>query len=249
MADIAAREITLFLLVLARIGTAVMLLPGWGDGGVPVRVRLALALALTAVLAPLVSGSYGGIADDRTLLRLLAGELLIGLFLGLAARTLVAALHLGGSMVALNSGFAAASLFDPREGTQGTVLSSFFAVAGITALFAAGFDHLLVLLLAESWRLLPPGRLPVQPSLEALVAFGSAMWRAALALAAPMLAVSLITQLAAGLLNRLVPGIQVFFVILPAQLLLTLGALALSLATAMAVFVRAVPAGLDLLAG
>lgn len=248
MADALALDVTLFLLVFARLGSAVMLLPGWGDGGVPVRVRLVLALALTVVLAPVVGGSYGEVADDRILLRLLFGELAIGLFLGLAARTLVAALHLGGSMAALESGFAAAGLFDPREGTQGTVLSSFFAVAGITALFASGFDHLLVLLLAESWRLLPPGGLPPRPSLEALVALGSAMWRTALALAAPVLAVSLITQLGAGLVNRLVPGIQVFFVILPAQLLLTLGALALSLATAMAVFVRGVPAGLDLLA-
>lgn len=248
MADALALDVILFLLVFARLGSAVMLLPGWGDGGVPVRVRLVLALALTAVLAPVVGGSYGEVADDRILLRLLSGELATGLFLGLAARTLVAALHLGGSMVALNSGFAAASLFDPREGTQGTVLSSFFAVAGITALFASGFDHLLVLLLAESWRLLPPGGLPPRPAPEVLVALGSAMWRTALALAAPMLAVSLITQLGAGLVNRLVPGIQVFFVILPAQLLLTLGALALSLATAVAVFVRGIPAGLDLLA-
>lgn len=248
MADALALEVTLFLLVFTRLGSAVMLLPGWGDGGVPVRVRLVLAVALTAVLAPVVGGSYGEVADDRSLLRLLFGELAIGLFLGLAARTLVAALHLGGSMVALASGFAAASLFDPREGTPGTVLSSFFAVAGITALFASGFDHLLVLLLAESWRLLPPGGLPPRASLEALVALGSAMWRTALALAAPVLAISLVTQLGAGLVNRLVPGIQVFFVILPVQLLLTLGALTLALATAMAVFVRSVPAGLDLMA-
>jgi len=243
-----AREVVLFLLVFARVGTAVMLLPGWGDGGVPVRVRLAMALSLSAVMVPVVEGSYGGVEDDRVLVPLLLGELGIGLLLGLAVRTLVAALHLGGSMVALNSGFAAASLFDPREGTQGTVLSAFFAVAGTTALFAAGFDRLLVVLLAESWRLLPPGHLPVSPSLEALAALGSAMWRTALALAAPVLAVSFVTQLGAGLVNRLVPGIQVFFVILPAQLLLTLGALALSLAMAVAVFVRAVPADLDILA-
>ena len=47
-----------FMLIFARIGTMVMLLPGLGEMSVPVRVRLTVALVLVAVLLPLHRGAY-----------------------------------------------------------------------------------------------------------------------------------------------------------------------------------------------
>src|SRR5262245_64106636 len=48
----------IFMLVFARIGTMVMLLPGLGELSVPVRVRLTVALMLAAVLVPLHRNAY-----------------------------------------------------------------------------------------------------------------------------------------------------------------------------------------------
>ena len=47
-----------FMLIFARIGTMVMLLPGLGELSVPPRVRLTIALVLTAVLLPLHRNAY-----------------------------------------------------------------------------------------------------------------------------------------------------------------------------------------------
>jgi len=241
-----AGEVTVFFLVFARLGSAVMLLPGWGEGGVPVRVRLLFALVLTVLLEPVVAARYGAPRDDAAVLGLLFGEILIGTLVGFAVRLLWSGLQIAGGFVALHTGLAAASLFDPRQGTQDTVFGSFLTTTGIAALFAAGGDRYVLALLAESWRLLPPGGFDAASALLLLDRLAAVAWRTALALAAPIVAVALVTQLAMGLLGRLVPGIQVLFVALPLQLLVALGVLALTLGVGLAAFLRRFHEALDL---
>src|SRR5581483_4373175 len=90
-----------FLLVFARVGTMVMLLPGLGELSVPTRVRLTVALVLAAILLPLHRDAYS--IDLRALgpvLLMLGEELVIGAVLGLTARLTIAALQVAGSVVA-----------------------------------------------------------------------------------------------------------------------------------------------------
>ena len=47
-----------FMLVFARIGAMVMLLPGFGETNIPVRVKLAIALLLTLIILPLHRAAY-----------------------------------------------------------------------------------------------------------------------------------------------------------------------------------------------
>ena len=47
-----------FMLVFARIGAMVMLLPGFGESNIPVRIKLAIALLLTLIILPLHRNDY-----------------------------------------------------------------------------------------------------------------------------------------------------------------------------------------------
>src|SRR5262245_63075328 len=86
-----------FMLVFARIGTMVMMLPGLGELAVPVRVRLAIALVLTAVLVPLHRNAYTlDLRSSGPVLAMLGQELFIGAVLGLTARFTISALHVAG---------------------------------------------------------------------------------------------------------------------------------------------------------
>src|ERR1041385_4914729 len=87
-----------FMLVFARIGTMVMLLPGLGEMSVPVRVRLTVALVLAAVLLPLHRSAYTlDLKAFGPVLLLLVEELVIGAVLGLTARLTISALQVAGS--------------------------------------------------------------------------------------------------------------------------------------------------------
>src|SRR3954466_3654677 len=90
-----------FMLIFARIGTMVMLLPGLGELSVPVRVRLTVALLLAAVLLPLHRSAY--VLDLKAfgpIVVMLVEEIVIGAVLGLTARLTISALQVAGSVVA-----------------------------------------------------------------------------------------------------------------------------------------------------
>jgi flagellar biosynthesis protein FliR len=237
-ADLLAGEATTILLVFARLGAAVMVLPGFGEHHVLPRMRLLLALALSVLVGPALAGAMPELPRDPVALAgLLAPEILVGLLLGYVARLALAAVHVGGSLIALQSGLSAAAMFDPNEAAQGTVPGSFLAAAALTLLFAADFHHLLLRAIAASYATFPVAA-GVEPSAagELLVQLGADAVATGARIAAPMILAGFLVNLGLGALGRMVPAFPVFFLALPVQLLLALVVLELSFPAAMTLF-------------
>src|SRR5258708_15770 len=130
-----------FLLVFARIGTMVMLLPGLGELSVPVRVRLTVALVLAAVLLPLPPRAHVlDLASFGPVLTLMAQEMFIGAVLGLSVRLTISALQVAGSVIAQQLGLGFVTAVDPTMGQQGVIVGNFLTVLGITLVFATDDD-------------------------------------------------------------------------------------------------------------
>lgn len=236
--EFLATEAGSIFLVFARIGSAAMLLPGFGEQSVLPRLRLLLALALSLLLAPALAAQLPPIpATPLALAGLLVREILAGLLIGLAARFCLAAVHVGGSLIASQSGLAAAALFDPNEAIQSTVPASFLTTAALALLFAADFHHLLLRAVAASYAILPAGT-GVDPSDggELLIRLGAQAIAVGVQIAAPMLVSGLIVNVALGALGRMVPALPVLSLALPAQLILALLVLQLSMPAALSLF-------------
>lgn len=229
---LADDEVFALLLVLARVGSAFVLLPGIGEPYVLARFKLLLALALSAVLVgPLGPALPAMPAAPLALGALVAGEVLIGLFIGASARIVFAALHVAGSAIAFQSGLAAAAIFDPNEATQGTIPGNFLSMTGLVLLFATDAHHLLLHALASSYAGLPAGStLPVGDMATLLTRLLGEAFALGIRIAAPLIGVGLLLTLALGVLNRLMPAFQVFFIALPLQLLVALGTIGLTFA-------------------
>jgi flagellar biosynthetic protein FliR len=211
-----------FLLMFARIGTMVMLLPGLGEITIPMRVRLVVALALTAVLFPLHRAAFQvNLQSPGPVVILLGQELLIGAVLGLTARLAISALQVAGSIVAQQLGLGFVTAVDPTQGQQGVIVGNFLTVLGITLLFATDLHHLLIAALHDSYALFRPGELPLTGDVAAVTVrtIGSA-FRIGVQLSAPFLVFGLVFNLSLGVLSRLMPQMQVFFIGLPLSILL-----------------------------
>jgi flagellar biosynthetic protein FliR len=211
-----------FMLLFARIGTMVMLLPGLGELSVPVRVRLVVALLLAAVLFPLHRAAY--VIDLRApgpVVIALAQELLVGVVLGLTARLTISALQVAGSVVAQQLGLGFVTTVDPTQGQQGIILGNFLTMLGITLIFATDLHHMVIAALHDSYRLFRPGEVPVAGDIAMLVTriVGGA-FRVGIQLAAPFLVFGLVFNLALGILSRLMPQMQVFFVGMPLSIII-----------------------------
>src|SRR5947209_5600210 len=150
-----------FMLMFARIGTMVMLLPGLGELSVPPRLRLVIALALTLLLLPLHQNDFS--VDLRSFgpMILASGqEGLIGVVLGLTARLTISALQVAGSIVAQQLGLGFVTAIDPSQGQQGVIVGNFLTILGIAVLFATNQHHLIIAALNDSYALFRPGEVP-----------------------------------------------------------------------------------------
>jgi flagellar biosynthetic protein FliR len=227
-----------FVLVFARIGTMLMLLPGLGEASVPVRLRLSAALLLAAVLLPLHRSAYQiDLRSFGPLLGMLGEELFIGAVLGLAARLIISALQIAGAIVAQQMGLAFVTAIDPSERDQSVIVANFLTMLGVTLIFATDLHHLVIAALNESYRLFAPGEIPVLGDVAALTTRTVASaFRIGLQLSAPFLVFGLLFNVGLGVLARLMPQMQVFFVGLPLSIMLGFLILVLVLGAMMATF-------------
>jgi flagellar biosynthetic protein FliR len=228
-----------FLLVFARIGTMVMLLPGLGEMSVPRRVRLTIALVLTAVLLPLHRAAYTvELKSFGPVLTMLGQEIFIGAVLGLTARLMISALQVAGFVIAQQLGLGFVTAVDPTQGgQQGVLIGNFLTILGVTLIFATDLHHLVIAALSESYALFRPGEMPLIGDVAALMTQTIALaFKIGIQLSAPFLIFGLLFNLGLGVLSRLMPQMQVFFIGLPLSILLGLLILILVLGALMTVF-------------
>ena len=229
-----------FLLTFARVGTLVMLLPGVGEQLVSPRLRLAFALLLALVLFPTVRPllpMQGGAIAGPGLIALLFGEVLVGLVLGLSVRMVLAALQVAGVVVSQQLGLSYAMTVDPTQGGQQAAIGNFLALMGITLIMATDLHHIAIQAIGRSYVLLPPDAVPGMGEAARLalkaVARGFSL---GLQIAAPFIVFGILFNVGLGVLARLMPQMQVFFVAVPASVLIGMLVLLGSLGVMMAVF-------------
>jgi flagellar biosynthetic protein FliR len=211
-----------FMLVFARIGTMLMLLPGIGERMVSTRFRLTIALVLAAVMLPLHRDAYHiDLHQIGPTLLMLAEELLVGVVLGMTARLTVAALEVTGSVVAQQLGLGFVTTVDPTQGQQGALIGNFLSLLGVTLVFVTNMHHLIIAALDDSYSLFAPGEVPLTGDMAALITRTVAgAFSIGIQLSAPFLVFGLLFNLGLGLLSKLMPQMQVFFVGVPLSILI-----------------------------
>lgn len=231
MTIVLADEVALLALVFARIGGAMMLLPVFGESYVLARARLVLALALSLLLAPIVAPLMAPVTavDAAYALRIVV-ELVHGLFIGALVRLAVAALSIAGTTVAMQMGFAAANFFNPGEAQQSSVSGNLFTITAFAALLAVDGHHALLHGLVASYATLPAAELHAADMANAFSRVSADAVTLGVRMAMPITAAAVVVYALLGMMNRLVPSLQVVFVALPAQILLGLGLLGLTVA-------------------
>lgn len=224
------------MLVFARAGAIFLIMPGVGDMFVPARIRLFMALSFSFVLAPTASLALRqpieallmpetGEGNPFILMTLLVTEATLGLFIGLIGRFMIGSLNMAGTLIAQNMGLANAFIFNPSLASQGAVVGTFLSMAGISLILISNMHHVIFAALMKSYTLFPPNLptaapFPTEGLYQAIVMLTAESFAIGLYLAMPFVVVGLLFNVGLGLLSRLMPQIQVFFIATPAQLML-----------------------------
>jgi len=227
-----------FMLVFARVGAMVMLMPALGEEDIPMRVKLSIALLLTLVLLPLHRSAYHiDMTSLSGLLVLMLHEIVIGIILGATARVTLSALQVAGSVIAQQMGLGFVTSVDPTQGQQGVLVGNFLTMLGVTMLFATDSHHLVIAALNDSYAIFAPGETVSSGDVASLAtrAFAAA-FLLGLQLSGPFLVFGLVFNIGLGVLARLMPQMQVYFVGVPLSILAGFLIFAVVLAAMMSTF-------------
>ena len=210
-----------FMLVFARVGAMVMLLPGLGESNIPVRIKLAVAVLLTLVILPLHRQAYQiDMQSMAPLVVMMIHELIVGIVLGATARVTLSALQVGGAVIAQQMGLGFVTSVDPTQGQQGVLIGNFLTMLGVTLLFATDSHYLVIAALNDSYAIFSPGDLMPSGDIAELASRAfTAAFKLGLQLSAPFLVFGLVFNIGLGVLARLMPQMQVYFVGVPLSIL------------------------------
>jgi flagellar biosynthetic protein FliR len=218
-AEFLSQNVFGLLLVFTRVGAAMVAMPGVGETTVPARYRLLLAAALTVLVLPGLAGKLPALPDSAVgLFLMLAVEIVIGLFLGGIGRILLGALYTAGSIISLQASLSNAFVMDTAANQQGSLPGVLLSTLGVLLLLLTDLHHMMIRAIFDSYGLFTPGQMPpIEDLTEVVSRLVSQSFLIGIQLSAPLIAVGLIMYLGVGLLARLMPQMQVFFIIQPAQ--------------------------------
>jgi len=242
-------EVTIiYVLIFARLGATMMLMPSVGESSIPTTVRLGLSLLLALVLYPIVAKTYpSGISRSMPMLLIyLAGEIAVGVAVGTASRIIMSATQVAGTIIASQLGLGFAQSVDPSQGQQGVLFGNFLSMLAVTMIFATDLHHLAITAATSSFTLFPPGQwMPVGDFAQAAIELTSEAFRVGVQISAPFLAFGLVFYLGLGVLSKLMPQFQIFFAAMSLTIIAGLTLFALLIGTLMLWYMEHVRDGLE----
>jgi flagellar biosynthetic protein FliR len=218
-------------LLFSRLGGIVMTMPAVGETFIPARVRLAFALSLALMLFPIIGPTVpplptavSGVAGD------LIKEILIGLMIGGILRLFMLSLATAGEVMSIQSTLGFAQTANPTEASASTSIGTFLGLMGLVLILVTNLHHLFIAAIVKSYVIFPFARnVPLGDASTLAIQTVAKSFALGLQLAAPVMAFALIFNVATGLVGRVMPQFQIFFVASPLMVLMALSIFALSL--------------------
>jgi flagellar biosynthetic protein FliR len=222
--------LTAGVLLVMRLGSAVITMPIYSSPGIPARVKALFVLALAMVMTP-VAAAIPGTVLSLTAPALLS-EIAVGLFFGLTLAFLNEALLFAASMMSTSFSFSLANLMDPNSQVETEVLGTVLSWFGILVLLAAGLHRTMLAALLRTLVTVPLGHAPTEIHAgAALAGMASGIFLSGVQLAAPVIAAALLVEVAVGIVGRMAPALPAQIASVPVKTLISyivlIGALAL----------------------
>ena len=206
-----------FVMVLTRISAFFLLLPVFGWKTIPVRIKVMMAMLLAlffSIITPL--GIEPGQVSYLEAILLIANEATYGLALGLIVTLVFSVVKLSGRIIERQMGLLMAQIVDPLTDERTQPLGSLLEMIFIIVFLSAKGHHLFLLIISRSYEVFPAGTIPsISVLAGGVIGAGSAMFFAALRLAAPILAAFLLLLIVLAILARMVPEMNILFISLP----------------------------------
>lgn len=207
-------QFTQFLLVFARVTGILTSAPVFGSKSIPVYARVSLAILLALFMLPM---SILAMNRQPSSLLVLAWWLIIELIYGLAAGFVAAlflqSVQMAGQLIDTQIGFGMVNVFDPQFGQQAPLVGNFKFLIALSVFLALQGHHMLIMAMADNFRAVPLGvQVQLGNATKFMVDAVADMFVMAVKISLPVMGTILMTDVALGILARMMPQMNVFVV-------------------------------------
>ena len=211
-------------LIFLRLSCLFLLVPPFQAQAIPQRAKVALSFWMTTLLGSLIAKDLFPVPESLLVFAEQMGrEVAVGVFLGSVVRLSFQALETAGTIMAQQLTLSNAEIFNPHMDTKGSLTGSLIGVAALAFIVSTDVHHVFIQGIVYSYKIFPlRGELFIEDFSMSFLNHLSEAFTLAIRIASPTLVIGTVFLVAAGLLNRLMPQMMVFFVVQPAQLLLLL---------------------------
>ena len=188
-----------------RLTGMMLFAPFFGSVAIPARVKAILVLALTALLYPMLSSRMPQVAISQWPM-IAFGELTIGVALGVATNLVFDGVQMAGSVLSVQMGYSLVNIMDPQTQVESTVLATFHQMIAMLIFLRLNVHFWILRALARSFDYLPASTGHFGAGFTAAVLqAGSSVFAIGIQIAAPVLAATILADIALGLLGKASP--------------------------------------------
>lgn len=211
-----------FFLIFTRLSGLLALVPGFGDERISARIKIYICVMITISSMSFVQVYLPKYTNISSLLvYYIIAELLVGIMLGICVRIYFSSIMVLGNLVSMESGLSAATIYDSTQKEQIMLFSSFITTLALATIFASDSHHHFIAGFLDSYEKFKPGfMLDIDDTTNKIVLTFSQSFLLAFKISAPFLIVGMAILIVSGVLSRIMPSLQVLFVITPAQIML-----------------------------
>jgi len=217
-------EFKSFFLILIRVSVILFMFPIFSSRLIPVLAKAGLAFIITIILFPVINTKMVEFPDTLWGMgQLMISEFIIGMILALLVQLFFEGIRMMGQLVGFQTGFAITNILDPQSGMQVSILSNMAYLAAMALFLILNGHHILLRAMEESFEIINVGSLSLNGQIfQKIVDTSADMFLIAIKIGAPAIAILLFTQVAFGLITKLIPQMNIMIVAFPVQIVIGL---------------------------
>jgi flagellar biosynthesis protein FliR len=222
----ATRAIVTFALIMARVMAIIVLVPYLGGKNAPPEVKMGIGVTLTLILWPTVLANVSGDVPMGPLgfIVMMLKETFIGLAIGFVAAEIFYTVELAGQLIDMLRGANQIQTLVPQITERSSAFGNLQYQLLVALFLSVDLHHVFIAALFESFVAVPINEFPRMsagfwPFVDLMMRITADVLLIAVALAMPVGIVCLIIETAFGLLNRVAPQINAYFMAFPAKVM------------------------------
>ncbi len=231
MSNILFTHFIIFLFIFVRIISAFSLAPVFNSKSIPILAKLSISLVTAYVIFSFIETDNIQIEVSIWFITTnVIKEIITGVLLGFSINLVFYAISFAGTLIGFDIGLGMANVFNPTEEINNNVLGEYLYILAVFVLLIINGHHYIIRALTFSFTIVPLGHYTINQSVyDFLINTGAAVFVLAVKIASPILVSFFLVHLAEGIMARVIPQMQVFFVTYPLKIGLGIGLLTISI--------------------